>query len=122
MIFHSNRYYKMDKFIIKGKVTCVARSDGSVIASWFKEIELEAFTKAEALEMARAKIRAEYDDATVESQMELEVVGHTEAESLLPSETAKGPASGFLTATPKPNDTSTESTQDIEGKKPRFRI
>jgi len=65
----------MEKYTVKGKVTCKSRTDGSVIASWFKELEIEAISKAEALKLGEMKIRAEYDDASVESHAELEAIG-----------------------------------------------
>lgn len=62
----------MNTYLVKGKVTCFSRKDRSVIASWFKELSLEAASESEAISKAEQLIAQEYDDADVAHSSDLQ--------------------------------------------------
>lgn len=63
----------MNTYTYKGKVACLNVSDKSTVATWFKELSVEALSEEEAQQKLMGELKAEYEDAniTIEHSMQL---------------------------------------------------
>ncbi|MDX2063136.1 MAG: hypothetical protein SFY70_08755 [Bacteroidia bacterium] len=113
----------MPTYTVKGKVTCLSRADGAVIASWFKELTVDAATEALALTQAEQLIAQEYDDADVTHRSELQVAGGGSGPQLgpLPPPVAPPPPRAEAPPVVKPFAQPEPPAPD-PGKTHRFRI
>jgi len=61
----------MATFKYKGKVTCLSRIDGSTVASWFKDLTIEAPSLADAQAQLDTRLRAEFEDEGIRITYEM---------------------------------------------------
>jgi hypothetical protein len=64
----------MPTYYFKGKITCYSRSDGSVVATWFKDLTIDAVTEADAVSKMELNLRQEYEDTGIRISHEMQLL------------------------------------------------
>jgi hypothetical protein len=105
----------MPTYYFKGKITCHSRTDGSVVATWFKDLSVDAPNEADAANKMEATLRQEFEDAGIRISHEMQLL-RTEGQASMPPELPTDSLNKLGIDPPRP--AATPSTEDPF----RFRI